>query len=413
MKILMVVSRFFPAGVGGAERQCWRQARALARRGHEVMIVTKWLDPASARFEDMEGVRIFRRGCFFSLRKALQCHAGRTRPNNPSSGVVQPLDLPGGTPPVGSRWQSISEWIRNYLFIADVAWGVVRGCFKADVVHVHESHWIAGFAQWIGERLEVPVFCKEATQPVLVYADVPDVPWNARWKSRRLQCRFIAMTGAIASDLAGAGIPESRIVRIPNGVELPGEVAEPGRHADALYVGNFTQGTGFKGFDVLLQAWGRVHRQEPGLRLRLYGRGDVQAWKSYAAEQGCGDSVVFEGETGDIWAAHRRSGFFTIPSRQEGLSNALLEAMASGLPAVVSDIPGNTAAVRDGVEGLVVAVGDAEALARAILKLHRSPELRARMGRAARMRAEAVFDIGKVAGELEAAYRQAIEADQR
>jgi glycosyltransferase involved in cell wall biosynthesis len=409
MKILMVVSRFFPAGVGGAERQCWRQARALARRGHEVMIVTKWLDPDSARSEDVDGVRIFRRGCFFSLRKALRRHVARTLPDNPGTGKVRPLDLPGGMPPSRSRWQSISEWARNFLFMADVAWGVANGRIKADVVHVHESHWIAGFAQWIGERMGAPVFCKEATQPVLVFADMPDVPWVTKWESRRMNCRFIAMTDGIARELAAAGIPEPCIARVPNGVEVPDEVAEPGRHTDALYVGNFTQGAGFKGFDVLFQAWALVHRQAPDMKLRLYGRGDTGTWTAYANECGCGNSVVFEGETHDIWAVHRQSGLFVLPSRQEGLSNALLEAMASGLPAVVSDIPGNTAAVRNGVEGIVVPVNDAEALAAAILKLLRSAELRAQLGRAARARVEASFAIGKVAERLEAAYRAAIE----
>lgn len=408
----MLVSRFFPAGVGGAERQCWRQAQALSQRGHAVLILTKWLDPCSSRCEDMNGVCVSRQGCFFSVRKAFRRRVATTMPDATGTDGAQALNPTGERPLSRSRWQSFSERARNFLFMAEVAWGVGTGRFKTDVVHVHESHWLAGFAQWVGERMGVPVFCKEATQPVLVFADMPDVPWIAKWKSRRMNCRFIAMTDGIAEELAGAGIAQHHIVSIPNGVEIPGEVAEPGRHADALYVGNFTQGAGFKGFDILLQAWGLVHRQEPNMKLRLYGRGDVGIWKTYADDLGCGDSVVFEGETKDIWAAHRQSGFFVIPSRQEGLSNALLEAMASGLPSVVSDIPGNTAAVRNGVEGLVVPVDDVEALAAAILKLHRSPELRAEMGRAARERAEKTFSIGKVAERLEAAYRAAIEADR-
>ena len=94
-----------------------------------------------------------------------------------------------------------------------------------------------------------------------------------------------------------------------------------------------------------------------------------------------------------------------LPSRKEGLSNALLEAMASGLPSVVSDIPGNVAVVRDGVEGLVVPAGDVAALAEAMVKLYRSPELRDRMGSAARKTIEARFTISAVAEQLEAAYR--------
>ncbi len=410
MKILMMVSHFFPAGVGGAERQCWRQAQALARRGHEVKILTKWLVPDSARHEQRDGIHIWRRGCYFSVRKSIWTRGGSPGPDGMRVPGFESADQPGGAPAGRSRGRVVSAQVRNLLFMADVAWGVAMGRFRADVIHVHESHWIAGFAQWMGAWLGIPVLCKEATQPALVYAASPEVPWDATWKARRLRCRFIAMTDGIARELVTAGIPESRMVRVPNGVEIPDLVADPGRHADALYVGNFTQGSGFKGFDVLLQAWGIVHRQEPGMRLRLYGRGDVRAWKTYAEACGCGDSVVFEGETQDIGAAHRQSGMLIVPSRQEGLSNALLEALAAGLPAVVTDIPGNTAVVRHGVEGRVVPVDDGGAMAAAILELARSPELRVTLGRAARVRAEEVFSIAKVAEQLEAAYRTAIEA---
>ena len=411
MKILMMVSSFFPASVGGAERQCWRQAQALVRRGHEVLIITKWLDAASVRSEMMDGVRIWRRGCFFSVRKALRQCAAYSKTGNHKQGGARPVSPLGEALPTRSRWQAISERARNVLFMMDVVWGLKTGLFKADVVHVHESHWVAGFAQWIGERMGVPVFCKEATQPVLGYDNMTDVPWKTKWKSCRMKCRFIAMTDAIFNELVGVGIPTHHIVSVPNGVEIPDEVAEPGQHAEALYVGNFTQGAGFKGFDVLLQAWGMAQRQEPGMRLRLYGRGDTHIWKTYAAEHGCGNSVVFERETNDIWAAHRQSGFLVIPSRQEGLSNALLEAMASGLPSVVSDIPGNTAAVRNRIEGIVVPVGNPSVLADAIVEMYCDSELRMRMGRSARERAQTTFSLDSVAKKLELAYAQAIEEE--
>ena len=148
------------------------------------------------------------------------------------------------------------------------------------------------------------------------------------------------------------------------------------------------------------------------MKLRLYGRGDLGFWRRYAAEQGCGDSVVFEGPTPDVWGAHRQGGFLVLPSRTEGLSNALLEAMASGLPAIVSAIPGNVAVVQDGVNGLVVPVGDVDALAEAMLRLHRSASLRTELGRAARARIAETFEIGKVAARLETAYGHALAAER-
>jgi len=403
MNVLMMVSHFFPIGVGGAERQCFRQAQALAQRGNHVVILTKWLDPSSARTEKMNGVFIWRRGCYFSIRRAFRQRWDRARGCNEAMATTSLSNSSVASVQSRARRKILLEKMRNIFFMAEVIWGVKTGRFRADVIHVHESNWLAGFAQRVGEWMGVPVFCKEATRPVLRQTDMTDIPWKTQWESRRMRCRFIAMTEGIATELAAAGIPPSQIVKIPNGVEIPDEIAEPEIDAEALYVGNFTQGK-CKAFDVLLQAWGKALHREPSMRLRLYGRGDTRQWERYADECGCGSSVIFEGETDDIWAAHRQSGFLVLPSRREGLSNALLEAMASGLPAVVSDIPGNTAAVQDGVNGLVVPVDDVDALAEAMLEMVLNPEMRTRMGDAARQRAKDHFSMEKVAEQLEHAY---------
>ena len=410
MKILMMVSVFPPAPCGGAEKQCLAQSLALAARGHEVTVATEWLNRRHLREETSGGVRILRFGFLLPLYsaalKASQILERRSRRASGKKSASSPW-LPSCEQPV-SRWIRWMQWWQEWGFIAEVAWAVRTRRLQADVVHVHSSEWIAGFAHWVAEKLQVPVVCKEALLPVAMSQRDADshVPWASAWRRRRTKCAFIAITDAIANALAEAGIPAQRIVKIPNGVNPPAQIAEPALQTDAVYIGNFTQGAAHKGFDVLLRAWGKALQMEPGMRLRLFGAGDAAPWKAYACEQGCGESVTFEGRTDQVASAHRRSGFLVLPSRKEGLSNALLEAMASGLPSVVSDIPGNVAVVRDGVEGLVVPAGDVEALAVAMVKLYRSPELRARMGLAARKTIEARFAISAVAEQLEAAYRR-------
>jgi glycosyltransferase involved in cell wall biosynthesis len=95
---------------------------------------------------------------------------------------------------------------------------------------------------------------------------------------------------------------------------------------------------------------------------------------------------------------------FTLPSRAEGLPVGMLEAMAHAMPVVVSRIGGVPDALAHGVEGLIVPVGDADALARALCELLDDPERRRRMGAAGRARAVAEFDRAAVIARLDALY---------
>ena len=413
MKILMITLEFPPTQRGGAEMQCLKQARALIQRGHEVTIVTRWLSLRVPRHEVMDGLNIFRAGWLLPWTVHMRVlHDGLVsmKPGGVKrlyrNGAQQPPPGPDGYQRF--RWMSLAERPGAWSFLSEVTAGVRSGRFPADLIQVHESNWVAGFAQWLGEQLRIPVFCKEGLLPVLGYGAAADIPRQAEWRQRRMQCRFIAMTPAIAAALVEEGIPSERICEISNGVELPEVPADPARNSDALYVGNFTQGAAHKGFDVLLTAWGLAVSQEPGMKLRICGAGESGGWKIFAQERGCGNSVVFAGRVDDIGILHRQSGYLVLPSRKEGISNALLEAQAAGLPAVVSDIPGNRVVVHDGKTGLVVPVEDATALADAMVRLHRSPELRAQMGQAARTWAERDFSIDKIAARLEKYYLRAL-----
>lgn len=416
LRILMMVLQFPPALCGGAEMQCLKQARALAARGHTVTILTEWLVGSSARREIQDGVTIRRLGCFLPVTTAVRRlhHWLRLKLVAPTADRPDPFSADGSVPVPGKerrsfRWMAPVEWLGHFSFILEVALAVKWGWLKADVVHVHESRWLAGFGHWVGEQLQVPVFCKETCGDVLLWQGGGDVPWRKTWQRRRGQCRFIALTPHIQKELEKAGIPADRIWGVSNGVEVPEIPAHPDAHDLAVYAGNFTQGAVYKAFDVLLKAWGQAHQEEPGMKLRLFGGGDPTRWMQVAEQEGCGTSIEFSGMTGDLPGKFQEAGFLVLPSRMEGQSNVLLEAQAAGLPAVVSAIGGNVAVVKDGENGLVVPVGDADALAAAMVKLYRSPDLRARMGRAARERAGKDFAIGTVAAQLEKTYRQVLE----
>jgi glycosyltransferase involved in cell wall biosynthesis len=115
--------------------------------------------------------------------------------------------------------------------------------------------------------------------------------------------------------------------------------------------------------------------------------------------------VRFHGRVDDPAVHTRAADLFVLPSLSEGISNALLEAMAQGLPCIATDIPGNRDLIRDGETGLLVPTGDPGALAQRIALLAGDEGLRASLGRAARRLVEVRFDIDSVAREYAALYR--------
>lgn len=142
-----------------------------------------------------------------------------------------------------------------------------------------------------------------------------------------------------------------------------------------------------KGLDLLIQAFASLPQTlRNGWTLTLVGDGpEREALAALAESCGIADVVVFEGFRSDPLTFMARAAIFALPSRFEGMPNALLEAMAAGLPSVVSDAsPGPLEMVSDQVHGLVVPSEDAIAFANALQTLMGNERLRQRMGEAAR-----------------------------
>jgi glycosyltransferase involved in cell wall biosynthesis len=194
-------------------------------------------------------------------------------------------------------------------------------------------------------------------------------------------------------NLFANGVTIDRITLIPNGVELPLKTAPVDRNSTFLYIGNFSQSAAHKGFDILIKAWAEVVRHRPNARLIMLGGGDTSPWKKMAQDLNCRDAVEFKGYQVDIQPFLESACCLVLPSRKEGISNALLEAQSWGIPAIVSDIPGNTEIISHGENGMVIPVGDFSMLADSILLLLDSPKLRCKMGKAARQLIESGFSM--------------------
>lgn len=161
-----------------------------------------------------------------------------------------------------------------------------------------------------------------------------------------------------------------------------------------------------KGHDVLLRAAAELATGAPRLRIVLVGSGPLEeALVRLAGELGLADRVVFAGRRRDVHDILPAFDLKCLPSRFEAYPLAVMEAMAAGLPVVACDRGGLPEMVSDGEEGLLFRAGDHLALAACLRRLLCDPALRARMGAAARRRAEREFDIRTTVVRYEALFR--------
>jgi len=156
-----------------------------------------------------------------------------------------------------------------------------------------------------------------------------------------------------------------------------------------------------KGIDILLQAMARVLRDGVCCKCVIVGDGPLRdQLLEQAREIGLSGHVFFEGFREDVRPYLQASSAFVLTSHREGLPFSILEAMACGLPCIVTDVGGNAEAITHQVHGLVVPPGSVDAVAGAISYLATHPHERAQMSRMARATACEAFDIDKNMAEI-------------
>lgn len=181
-------------------------------------------------------------------------------------------------------------------------------------------------------------------------------------------------------------------------VVIPNAVAEEfftcGKHDNAgsywVAVGRLVEQ---KNYPMMLRAFRAVVNELPGERLRIYGGGDLHGrLQELIDELGLGANVSLRGVTRDVAGVLSGAKGFLLASDYEGMPNALMEALAMGVPCVATDCPcgGPAELIEDGANGLLVRVGDADHMAKAIIRLSKDPEERRRIGVEAELRAFAL-----------------------
>lgn len=283
---------------------------------------------------------------------------------------------------------------------------------RFDVVHAHM------YASAAASALAVV-----GTRVPLVLTEHSEANWRpgpTRWCSRHVYRRaahVIAVSDSIRQRLtAKDGVPPERVTTIHNAL-LPLPEAHPwersplGRVSDVgPVVGVVARLQREKGVQHFIEAAARIARQVPDARFVVVGDGPLKESLSGLAHcLGVRERIDFLGFHRDAAALMPDLDILVVPSLSEGTPLVILEAMSAGIPVVASAVGGIPEQIRHGREGLLVPVGDAGALADAVLLLLQRPGLARQLGDAGRRRVDGCFSPQALVRRTEAVYRAALQ----
>lgn len=353
---------------GGTEGQCARVAMELARRGQTHRVV------------------VFRREGFFLPMVEAACGPVE------EIGIRRMVRLEAA-----AALRRLAKRLRRERF---------------DLVHAWDAD-AAIFGQFAAAWAGVPLITSRRDLGEIY---PPHKVWLMRRADRRAKL-IVANAQAIAAHFAKQGTPREKFVVIPNILD----VEESDRLAATAFSRAAALPTGprvvmvarldpEKDVPTLIYAAELVAKQHPDVSFVIAGDGVERAsLEAMAQRHGLSGRMVFLGDITEVPSLLRLCAIGVLtPSRNEGLSNTILEYMAASLPVVATDCGGNKELVREGEGGCVVPVGDAEKLAHALVDLLRKPERCRSMGAFNRARAEQEFRPGVVGDAFAKLYERVI-----
>lgn len=359
MRPLSIVHTESSLGWGGQEIRVLSEARGLSRRGHDVRLLCP---PESA---------ICRRAQEWGV-PAVPMPIAKKRP----------LGL-----------KHVHEWLRVN---------------PPHVVNTHSStdSWLVALALLALGRTVPLVRTRHVSVPI---SRGP----LTRWLYRRASARVVTTGEALREQvIAATGISPLRVVSVPTGVDLarfsPGDRAAARRRLslppEDFLVGIVATLRSWKGHSYLVDALAKI--EDPATRLVIVGQGP--GWEplhKQVRSRGIEQRVVFAGDQSDVAPWMQALDVFALPSyANEGVPQALQQAMACGLPVLTTRMGAIPEIVQDGVTGIFVAPKDAKALRAAIEALRADSDLARRLGQAGRLEAVARFSEEKMLDAMEALF---------
>lgn len=380
----MVIGQFHPI-IGGAERQAQKLATALLERGVSVRVVTirsRGLPSA----EVIDRIPVDR---VTSLRVAVR---GR------------------------SYFSFYTSMISLYRYL-------LRHGRHHDLFHVHQVYSPAFVATWAGRKLSKPVLAKVGNSGERFDLEVlsgkwPLGPHMVTYVRNHLDV-VVATSKLMEEELRNFGFAQQKIKYIPNGVMLPRlpSVQERARVRESLgvspdnfvltFVGSFQRK---KNVPFLLNTFASLARERSQVRLWLVGDGPQRnLLQQQVIQLDLTGKVRFTGQIPNVSDYLMASDGFVLPSRIEGLSNALLEAMSHGLPCVATAVGGNPDLIHSGKNGWLVPPEDPNALYETLKRVSDNSDAARAAGHAARATIAERFTIDQVADKYLDLYDQLLE----
>jgi glycosyltransferase involved in cell wall biosynthesis len=278
---------------------------------------------------------------------------------------------------------------------------------RADIVHVHGA-----FRTSVKRKLPLILMAKAMRKRVIFHVhastfekafDGPVAPM-IRWMLASVD-KVIALSPIWAASIQSQ-CPGADVVCLPNPVKVPTRDSvrsSQKKKPRILFLGSLEPRKGFKD---LLMAMSAVLARIPAAKLVFAGDGDIEGARRLAAELGISASVTFLGfiRGGRKTWELQRAAVLCLPSYDEGVPVALLEAMSNGIPVVTTPVGGIPDLVRSGENGLLVAPGDIDGLSRAIVSLLTNPPFSASIGNAGFAHIERFHSIDRVCNLLHDIY---------
>lgn len=364
IKILFVI-RYFHPYIGGMEKQALNLAAALHHGDVSVEVVTSRFYKAWSKREIIKGV------------------------------------------PVNRLTSPRIKIVGAFIFLICLGLYLLKNRSHFNIIHTFQVGYTSAMAILLGRILSKPTVLKLASSGI--GGDVNRhrrTPWGRIFLFLgRLSLRTITLNNQMRAELIRANYNKNNLVHIPNGVDIKAfhRTNEPEslkkrkgveNEKIILYIGRLSPE---KGLDFLIRAYAKL---DPALKAKLYivGEGPELARVQGLIKKYCLEKrVTFFQGVAEVISFLQIAEIFVMPSRFEGLSNAILEAMACELAVVATNVEGNAELITDGVNGLLVAKDDEVALTNALTLLLTFPEKARDLGGKGKEWVEKTYDLEKIA----------------